>query len=287
MTEDITPGLLKKIQNDFQKNFDKSAVISELYKKVRDGTATYQEVNEIAIKTGDILAKAFANNLSSEVLPDGKMYFNIAERVIEPTLTNNYDLVVEVAKQVQTDINKKAGIGIKAQTPNLNKDRIRGFINRVSSSDNYDEVAWILDEPVRLFSQSVVDDAIQVNAEFQYNAGLSPKIVRTSTGKCCEWCNAIAGVYDYPNIPKDVYRRHDYCRCMVDYIAGKERRNVHNGNTEKQRRYVRDQYGGYEKSKAARIAHAKQMEATEKERKAVAREKRIETWRKKKEMNKD
>lgn len=285
--EDIAPKLLKAIQIDFQKNFDKSAIISNLYKKVRDGTATYQEVNEFAIETGDILAKAFANNLSSEILPDGKMYFNIAERILEPTLTNNYDLVVDVVKQVQTDINKKAGIGIKAQIPKLNKDRIRGFVNRVSSSEKYDEVAWILEEPVRLFSQSIVDDAIQINAEFQYNAGLSPKIVRRSTGKCCEWCNAIVGVYDYPNTPKDIYRRHDFCRCTVDYIAGKKRRNVHNGNVGKQRNYVRDQYGGYEKSKAARIAHAKQMAATEKERKAVAREKRIETWRKKKEMNKD
>lgn len=287
MTNDITPGLLKKIQDDFQKNFDKSAVISDLYKKVRDGTATYREVNEFAIEIGDILSNVFSQNLSSEVLPDGRMYFNIAERILEPTLTNNYELITGVARQVQTNINKKAGIGIKAQTPKLNKDRIRGLVNRISSSEKYDDVAWILDEPVRVFSQSVVDDAIQANAVFQYNAGLSPKITRTSTGKCCEWCNAIVGVYDYPNIPKDVYRRHDFCRCTVDYIAGKKRRNVHNGNVGKQRNYVRDQYGGYEKSKAARIAHAKQMAATEKERKAVAREKRIETWRKKKEMNKD
>ena len=285
--EDIAPKLLKAIQVDFQKDFDKSAVISSLYKKVRDGTATYKEVNEFAIEIGDILARAFANNLSSDVLPDGKMYFNIAERILEPTLTNNYDLVVDVAKQVQTDINKKAGIGIKAQIPNLNKDRISGFVNRISSSEQYDDVAWILDEPIRLFSQSIVDDVIQTNAEFQYNAGLSPKIMRISAGKCCEWCNAIVGVYAYPDIPKDVYRRHDYCRCRVEYIAGKEKRNVHNGNVGKQRNYVQDEYGGYEKSKAARIAHAKQMAATEKERKAVAREKRIETWRKKKEMNKD
>lgn len=284
---DIAPKLLKAIQEDFRKDFDKSAVISRLYEKVRDGTATYREVNEFAIEIGDILATAFANKLSSDALPDGKMYFNIAERILEPTLTNNYDLIVEVVKQVQTDINKKAGIGIKAQLPNLNKDRIRGFVNRVSSADNYDEVSWILDEPIRLFSQSIVDDSIQTNAEFQYNAGLSPKIVRMSTGKCCEWCNTIVGVYDYPNIPKDVYRRHDRCRCMVDYIAGKARRNIHNGNTGKQRRYVQDKYGGYEKSKAARIEHAKQMEATEKERKAMARKKRIETWRKKKEPNKD
>ena len=154
-------------------NYDKSEEIARLYAKVRDGTSTYQEVNEFAIETGDILAKAFANNLSSEILPDGKMYFNIAERILEPTLTNNYDLVVDVVKQVQTDINKKAGIGIKAQIPKLNKDRIRGFVNRVSSSEKYDEVAWILEEPVRLFSQSIVDDAIQINAEFQYNADCS------------------------------------------------------------------------------------------------------------------
>lgn len=283
--EDITPSLLKNIQEDFQNEFDKSSVIEKLYAKVRDGTATYEEANDFAIEVGEILAGAYKKNLSSSVLPDGRMYYNIANRIITPTMTNNYNLIVEVTKQVQELLNKSAGIGIKAIVPKQNTDRIRGIVDKVSDAERYDDVAWVLTEPIINHAQSIVADSIKENAEFQYGAGLSPKIVRESTGKCCEWCNTVVGVYEYPNVPKDVYRRHDYCRCSVNYIAEKKQVDVHHGNTGK-RRYVKDEYGSYVLTKDARIARAKQMEATEKERKAVAREKRIETWRKKKEANK-
>lgn len=283
--EDIAPKLLESIQSDFQKNFDKSAEISSLYKKVRDGTATYSEANDFAIEVGEILSKAFKKNLSSEILPEGRLYYNIARRIIEPMMTNNYDLITNVTTKVQTILNKSAGIGIKAIKPELNQDRVRGIVNRVSNESVFDEVAWILDEPVKVFSQSIVDDSIKVNAEFQYNSGLSPRIERTTSGNCCEWCKRLADTYSYPDVPKEVYQRHDHCRCKVDYIAGKRRENVHHGNTGK-RRYVKDEYGGYVKSKEERIAHSKRMEETEKERKDKAREKRIETWRKKKEINK-
>ena len=63
-----------------------------------------------------------------------------------------------------------------------------------------------------------MDDSIKGNAEFHGKAGMTPKIVRKSTGSCCEWCTNIAGAYDYPNVPKDVYRRHGRCRCTVDYV---------------------------------------------------------------------
>lgn len=284
--QDIGPILLKRIQEDFQKNYDKSEEIARLYAKVRDGTATYVEANEFAIETGNILTQAFQNNLSSNVLPDGRMYYNIAQRILEPTMTNNYELITEVTNQVQTVLNKSVRIGIKAITPELNRDKITGIINRISNAENFDDIAWILDEPIKTFSQSIVDDSIRVNTEFQYDAGINPKIVRISTGTCCEWCNAIAGEYNYPDVPKEVYQRHNYCRCKVDYVVGKDRKNVHNGNTGR-RRYVKDKYGSYVLSKDTRIARAKQMEATEKERKAEARRKRIETWQKKKESKKN
>ena len=87
--EDIAPVLLKKIQQDFQNGFDKSSMIKGLYAKVRDGTATYKEANEFALETGELLAKAYRNNISSDVLPDGKLYYNIAQRILNPTLRNN------------------------------------------------------------------------------------------------------------------------------------------------------------------------------------------------------
>lgn len=278
--EDITPKLLKAIQDDFQSRFNKSKTIQSLYAKIRDGTATYDEANDFAIETGKLLSASFQKNLSEDILPNGKMYYNIANRILNATLTNNHNLIVEVTSQIQTSLNKTAGLGIKAIEPEVNEYRIKSLVNKVSSATEFSSVAWVFGEPVINFSQAVVDDAIQANANFQYNAGLSPKIIRKSSGNCCDWCVAVVGEYDYPDVPKDVWRRHDYCRCKVDYVAGKNRHNVHNDNTGK-RRYVPDGYGGYEKSKEERIAHAEYMKATEKERAARAREKRIATWERK------
>lgn len=79
---------------------------------------------------------------------------------------------------------------------------------------------WVLGESVINFSQTIVDDTIKTNAEFHYKAGLSPKIIRTSDGNCCDWCDSVVGVYKYPDVPKDVYRRHKHCQCEVNYYPG-------------------------------------------------------------------
>ena len=78
---------------------------------------------------------------------------------------------------------------------------------------------------------SVVEGEDLDNADFQYKAGLSPKIVRTSTGNCCEWCDKLAGTYEYSDVRKtgnNVWRRHSYCRCLVDYHPGNgKKQNAH------------------------------------------------------------
>ena len=72
-------------------------------------------------------------------------------------------------------------------------------------------------EPIVTFSQSVVDDTLKKNIDFQAKAGLKPKIVRKLVGKACDWCRNLAGSYDYPKVPSDVYHRHERCRCTVEY----------------------------------------------------------------------
>ena len=278
---DVSPELLKAIREDFNRELKNNKRIDALYDKAKSGVASYEEADDFAVEVGNILARVFQNNLSADVLPNGKMYYNIAKAVVEPMLIRNYDLVSSITQQVQASMNKAAGIGVKALSPELNQDRIDGLINSVSAAEDFGSVKWVLAEPVVVFTQSVVTDAIKANAEFQYKAGLTPKIIRKTTGKCCDWCKEVSGTYEYPDVPKDVYRRHDFCRCKVDYVIGKFRENVHNNNSGK-RRYVKDKYGNYVKSKEARVARAKEMEATEKERKEAARAKRIATWEKKK-----
>lgn len=273
--EDVTPSLLKNIQDDFQSEFNKSQLISSLYTRVRDRTATYLEANDFAIEVGEILAGAYKNNLSSDVLPDGKMYYNIAQRILNPTMKNNYELITDVTTQVQKALNETANIGIKPITPELNQDRINGLINRISSADYFDDVSWLLDEPIKNFSQSIVDDSIRTNAEFHAKAGMSPKIVRKLAGGCCDWCRAVAGTYSYPDVPKDVYRRHQRCRCTVDYNPRSGRvQNVHSkkwrDETELDRRKIVG-LQGEEEIKATRFKRTFE---------AVSKDKVVETMRK-------
>ena len=49
-------------------------------------------------------------------------------------------------------------------------------------------------------------------------------------GKCCKWCGRLVGTYDYAtvrNTGNDVFRRHEHCRCTVEFITNGKKQNVH------------------------------------------------------------
>lgn len=225
--EDIAPQLLELLQKRFSEKISVNPKIRTMFKRIQEGGATYADVGEYAWMIGQALAEVFRENLSSEVLPDGRMYFNIADRILRPLLEEDHAIVSEAAAMVQTALNQKANIGIKAQTVPVNKDRIDGIVNKVSESDTFDSVSWVLDEPVKNFSMNVVDETLRANVNFQGRSGLTPKVIRRAERKCCEWCSNLAGVYDYP-VDREVYQRHERCRCIVEYEPGDGRRqNVH------------------------------------------------------------
>lgn len=219
---DVAPELLETITNEFEDLIKNDEVLFGIRKKIKAGKATYQDANRASIRIGELLSKAYRSHLSSDVLPDGTMYYNIAKRVLEPTLKRDFEEVSGICQDVQQLLNQKANIGIKAVAADLNQDRIDGIIDRVSSAP-YKKTQWMTKEPVVNFSQSIVDDHIKANADFHAKAGLSPKIVRRSSGKCCEWCSKLVGTYRYPEEApdgSDVWRRHNNCRCTVDYDPG-------------------------------------------------------------------
>lgn len=228
--EDIAPQLLEQLRSRFSEKIAANPMVRALMKRIQAGDATYVDAEEYAYQIGKILAEVFRDNLSSAALPEGRMYFNIAERVLRPLLEEDHDIVSKAAAMVQESLNKKAGLGIKAQTVKVNDDRIYGIVNKVSEADTFDTVAWVLDEPVKNFSINVVDEILRANVEFQGRSSLTPKVIRRAERNCCKWCSALEGVYDYPNIPGDVYRRHERCRCTVEYDPAdgkRKRQNVH------------------------------------------------------------
>lgn len=215
--DDIAPELLEKIRKVFRELMGEP-----------EAPADYAEAAEYADRVGDALSEAFGRCVSGESLPDGRMYWNIADRVVRPMLEEDHALVSEAAANAQRILNESAGLNLKAQTASLDESRVEGILNKLSAAEQFDDVAWVLDEPVRTFSRSVVDDTLRANVTFQGKAGLRPKIVRRAEAKCCEWCSRLAGTYSYPDVPNDVYRRHERCRCSVEYDPGSGRRqSVH------------------------------------------------------------
>lgn len=228
MVEDIVPSLLKKIKSEFEGARLDSEVLKDLLSKLHHSKASYLDANQYAIEVGEILSKVLGVSLTNETLTDGKMYYNIAQRVLTDVLGRNYELVSDYTEQVQKNLNSEAKIGLAAQVPELNQDRIDGLVNRLASEESFDDVKWLLDDPIVNFSQSIVDDSIRKNVEFHHKVGLSPKIVRRVVGHPCKWCKSLEGSYNYPEVPKDIYRRHGNCRCTVDYHPGNgKKQNVH------------------------------------------------------------
>ncbi|TAA68433.1 hypothetical protein D2908_00160 [Streptococcus sp. LQJ-218] len=217
MENDVLPGILKDVQERFERDFGKSEIIRNAFAALKGKKATYKTANEFAIEIGEILSKALGASLSADKLPDGKMYYNIAQRLLTDVLGRNHELVSGYASDVQKNLNDEAKIGLKVQVPELNQDRIAGIVNRFSSEENFEDVSWLLGEPIVNFTQSIIDDTIRKNAEFHAKTGLVPTISRHSTRRCCKWCDSLVGNYIYGEEPNNFYRRHQHCTCVIDY----------------------------------------------------------------------
>lgn len=237
--QDIAPDLLKKILELFAEKTERDPTIAAILEHIDAGTATAEDVQRFAIALGVHESDALLDVLTPDVLPDGKMYYNIAERTVRPTIEQSHELFSEAAAQIQKQLNENAGIGLRAVTPKLDEDRVRGIIDKISDAPLFEDVRWVLNEPIRVLVQSFADEFVKANAEFQADAGLSPTITRTVVGGCCQWCRALAGKYTYPReVPKDVYRRHAYCRCLVTYDPGDGSKRVQDVHSKKWKDYA-------------------------------------------------
>lgn len=215
---DLVPELLEQIENMFFSEIRNNQKIKELRILIDSKNATYEDANEYAIEIGKALSKSLTKHLTVATLPDGKMYFNVADRILNKTLRRNFDLVASYTKLVQDFVNESMGLSMSSITPNVNTQRVKSLVDKISNAIDFEEVSWVLDEPIINFTHQVVNDSLEANANFQNKLGLRPVIKRTLVGGACDWCVSLAGTYTYPDVPDDVYKRHDRCRCTVEYI---------------------------------------------------------------------
>ncbi|RHM59663.1 hypothetical protein [Coprobacillus sp. AF33-1AC] len=231
MNNDIAPELLEKIEKQFDENIAKNEKIKKILEKIENKKATYQDVQEYAGELGKCLSNSFKLIVSEDTLPDGKFYYNIAQRLIEPTVKKNYESISKQCEIVQTNLNKNANIGIKAVVPKYNSERTDSIINYVSTRDKYSDCEKSFLDVLEHNARLIVDDSVKENAQFHDSVGLNPKIVRIASSGCCKWCSSLAGTYNYrdvSNTGNDVFRRHANCHCSVIYDPINGSRKVQN-----------------------------------------------------------
>ena len=203
------------IKKAFRKAVDSDPDVKKLYAELQDAP-TYGVAMKLANKIGEDLGKVlvkYAPELSVDDL-------ELAD-ILPKALGLDHARVTTACKQVQESMNKQAGLGIKYKEPQFNMDKALGLADEIRGITDEGTLSQALVERVKNFSESVVDDSIHDNASVIANAGVKAYIVRTAEAKCCDWCEEVAGTYDYFEVKdkgNDVWRRHLGCQCDIEFI---------------------------------------------------------------------
>lgn len=225
---DIGAELLEKIRAYFKKKCQGDAYIQSVLGKVAAGTAQMEEISLLSQSIGFRASQAISEFVNVAALPDGKMYYNIADTILSGVLKDNYEIINSAAAECQRALDRKMGINIEPQRAPYPTERVQAVAGAASAPDISEEkMVRRMTSTTENITRSFYDDYVETNVKYRSEAGLECFIIRSDHGGCCKWCAALAGKYRYPEeVPKDVYRRHDNCTCTVTYISGRKAQDV-------------------------------------------------------------
>lgn len=128
---DVAPKLYSKILKDFEQRINGDGFIQSFQRKIENKTASAEQVSTYARRLGEHGSEALCKYLTEDNLPDGKLYWNIAERTIRPIAEEIHKLVNEAAVATQLIDDEKSGIGLKPKVPAFPEERFNALINKV------------------------------------------------------------------------------------------------------------------------------------------------------------
>lgn len=220
---DVAPALQQEIMTTLQNGLANNKRLTSLCGKLARGEATYYDAHLVSQIVGEQTSAALRQVLVPEVLPDRRLYYNIAERTLKPAMELGDNFVSNFTNTMQEQMNRRAGMNIKSIKPRDNILGINNICGLASDYEDFEDGRWVLDKPVQTHTETVVDKYVRANAYFAEGAGLDPIVVRTAEADCCPWCADLEGTYAYSEVRaagSDVYRRHNNCRCITEYYPG-------------------------------------------------------------------
>lgn len=213
--EDIRQPFLDAIAND--------RTAQALLEQINSGTGTYSTASAYAARVGDCLAQVLRRYAPGVDISEWDI-----ENLIPGSLGLDHAIVVEACETVQEALNADASIGMRFIEPTFDKDRVYGIVAELRDNPEFTNIEATFYDQIANFSQNVVDEAIRANASTMNRAGISSRVIRVAESKACRWCRDIAGSYDYRDVRdkgNDVWRRHENCRCTIDYVTERNSSN--------------------------------------------------------------
>lgn len=269
MMNDVSPEILEAALEHLDEQYWTNPKIKKIYEKVRNATATYDDAKKFAEILGQMVAESLQVGFAGR-LPNDTIYENIAEKVLIPILQENHAAISEVTEYVQTDLNKRMGIGLKAKKPKFNTERAQGLVYELANAGTSNIMQTRIPAQLQNFEIATVDEAVRLNLDFHSDAGLTPTITRRTAGNACEYCKerVYSGEYKGADMPEGIFSRHRDCRCSLVYegmkgqyqdVWSKKEYRSYQEAASKQREYLTTTDKMSDKEKKS-VANARQRE---------------------------
>ena len=232
--EDIAPELYAKIEADFDKSVKGDNVIKQLANKLNKGRPLSNgDMTTVASRLGKHASDAFHTYLTAEALPEGKMYWNIADRTIRPIMNKIYEAENGLQILSQHIKDKAAGVNISIVKGINPVNRIDEIMDFAVNSTTGEELFNALDLPVKTTAMDFNDDFMRQNGEVRNELGFEQTVVREYDGvglgngtRPCNWCIGRAGTWTFQEAKDNgVFERHTGCGCTIEVVSSDEVEN--------------------------------------------------------------
>lgn len=131
MKQDLVPELLAKAQKTFKGKTESDKEIKSFLKRLDKGKADQSDVSNYARRLGELVSETFIESLTEEALPDGKLYWNILSRIVDPMMRDVHKMINDAASKELAVEDEKAGIGIKPVSSEYPADVINAIMNKL------------------------------------------------------------------------------------------------------------------------------------------------------------
>ena len=208
------------VQDEIRQRIEKDALLARLRRKIDSGKGTYADSFAYSDRAGKLLGEIFSRRLPDIPLEE-------REALCVELLRDRYTDINALCDRVQKALDEAQGLHLAPQHAPFNGERAHQIGSSLRDLSKPVEILQRRAESApATATRAMHDDRMKAEAKFRSRAGLKCWITRKTDGKCCEWCDKMAGRFEYGDEPDDIYRRHDNCGCSVTFENGRQRQDV-------------------------------------------------------------